>query len=390
MIPSPTITRWSITRWSITRWLCLLAWLSTGINAQAGIVFQLLDIGNAGAGTQARAGFEKAAAYWASQLADNITINLQIGMSNALGANTLGGASPTFGVAAYSLFRSKLYADATSETDLTFRTNLPANSTFSLYINRTSDNPNGALSATPYVDNDGGENNRFVRMTSANAKALKLLNPTNAAVDAQIQFNSNFNFDFDNSNGIDANRFDFVGIAIHEIGHALGFFSGVDVLDQNGQSSYSEDDYTWVSPLDFTRFSAASQTAGADLDWTADNRQKYYSINGGTTVTVANAWSRGVKFGNGRQASHWRDGANLGIMDPTFAPGELGIVRPLDIQAFDVIGFDLASEVPEPSTLAIFGLLSSFTIRLGRRNFSRPISPKSPSLRSKQEQHLLE
>jgi hypothetical protein len=366
---------------TLPKLLCLLTCLFTGITAQAGIVFQLIDIGNAGAGTQARAGFEKATAYWASQLADNITIHLQIGMSNTLGANTLGGASPTFGLVAYSSFRSKLHADATSETDRTFRENLPAGSTFSPYINRTSDNPNGALSATPYVDNDGSENNRLVRMTSANAKALKLLDPNLATVDATIQFNTNFNFDFDNSNGIDPNRFDFVAIAIHEIGHALGFFSGVDVLDQNGQSSFSEDDYTWVSPLDFTRFSTASQSAGADLDWTADNRQKYYSINGGSTVTVANAWSRGVRFGNGRQASHWRDGANLGIMDPTFAPGELGIVRPLDIQAFDVIGFDLASEVPEPSSLAIFGLLSSLTIQLARRKQLRTISPIFPNFR---------
>lgn len=365
---------------SLPRLLCLAALLSTGFNAQAGIVFQLTDIGNAGAGTQARSGFEKAAAYWASQLADNITINLEIGMSNTLGANTLGGADPTFGLTTYSSFRSKLYADATSETDRTFRANLPTGSTFKVFINRTSDNPNGALSATPYVDNDGGDNNRVVRMTSANAKALGLLSPTNATIDATIEFNSNFNFDFDNADGIDANRFDFVGIAIHEIGHALGFFSGVDILDQYGRFSFSDNAYTWVSPLDFTRFSTASQNAGADLDWTADNRQKYYSIDGGTTVTTANAWSRGVNFGNGRQASHWRDGANLGIMDPTFAPGELGIVRALDIQAFDVIGFDLTANVPEPSSLAIFGLLSSIAIRLSRRNFSRPNSPKSPSL----------
>ncbi|MBK7264236.1 MAG: hypothetical protein IPI03_21390 [Rubrivivax sp.] len=48
--------------------------------------------------------------------------------------------------------------------------------------------------------------------------------------DAFVQFNSNYAFDHDRSNGIGSGQFDFVGIAAHEIGHALGFVSGVDVL----------------------------------------------------------------------------------------------------------------------------------------------------------------
>jgi hypothetical protein len=106
--------------------------------------------------------------------------------------------------------------------------------------------------------------------------------------------------------------------------------------------------------LDFSRFSAASQAAGADLDWTVDARSKYFSVNGGTTVDIDNAWSLGRNFGDGRQASHWKDNLGRGIMDPTFAPGELGIVTNLDLRAFDIMGFN-STAVPEPTSVAIFG-----------------------------------
>jgi hypothetical protein len=204
------------------------------------------------------------------------------------------------------------------------------------------------------LDNDGDANNTTVLLARANAKALGLLNPNDLGLDAEIQFSTAFTFDYDRTNGIASNAFDFIGIAIHEIGHALGFFSGVDILDNPANNALRDDEFTAVTPLDFSRFSAASQAAGADLDWTVDARSKYFSVNGGTTVDVDNAWSLGVNFGDGRQASHWKDNLGRGIMDPTFAPGELGIVTNLDLRAFDIMGFN-STAVPEPTSVAIFG-----------------------------------
>ncbi len=78
--------------------------------------------------------------------------------------------------------------------------------------------------------------------------------------------------------------------------------------------------FTYLSPLDFTRFSTASQTAGAALDWTADNRSKYFSLDGGTTILLNDVWSTAINFGNRQQASHWKDNRGIAIMAPRLLP----------------------------------------------------------------------
>ena len=95
-------------------------------------------------------------------------------------------------------------------------------------------------------------------------------------------------------------------------------------------------------------YSALSSPLGA-LDWSADTREKYFSINGGLTNLAL--FATGVYNGDGRQASHWKDNLGIGILDPTFAPGELGVITPMDILSLDVVGWD--SAVPEPSTFAL-------------------------------------
>ena len=95
------------------------------------------------------------------------------------------------------------------------------------------------------------------------------------------------------------------------------------------------------------------------------NRHEYFSVDGGKTVAVDNAWSLGRNFGDGRQASHWKDSLGRGIMDPTFASGELGIVTNLDLRAFEVMGFN-STTVPEPTSMAIF-FTGIATLGLARR-----------------------
>lgn len=306
------------------------------------------------------AAFNAAGAFWSSKLGDDVVLNMSVGTAS-LASGILASTGSTRDTFAYSDFRNALSADATSATDLMAVNSLAMTSTFGMLINRTSTNPNGSGSATAYLDNDGDANNSTIRMTTANAKALgAIYSPTQS--DASITFGNAFSWDYDSSNGITAGSYDFVGIAIHEIGHSLGFISGVDVLDGNSppvNGPFADNLFTFVSPLDMFRYSAASTASGV-IDWTASTTTKYFSLDNGATA-IAN-FSNGVNFGEGRQASHWKDNLGLGIMDPTAATGEALAAGANDFIAFDVMGWDL---IPEPSAalLGTFGML----LALGRR-----------------------
>jgi hypothetical protein len=348
-------------RKSLRRLLLGSALLLFSVNTKAAPIFVFNVL--AGTSQQAVDGFTAAANMWSSLLSDNVTIYMTIGF-NSLGGGILAQAGSTQGTISYGGFRAALAADATSADDATAILNLPGGASVDLLLNRTANSPFGAGSATPYVDNDGDANNTTIRMSTANAKAIGVFGAATqpgtcpggaVGCDAFLQFNSDFAFDFDRSNGITAGQFDFVGVAAHEIGHALGFFSGVDILDINSppiNGPFDDNLFTFLSPLDLFRWSALSLASGV-RDWTADTRAKYFSINGG--ATDLGGFATGVNFGDGRQASHWKDGLGLGIMDPTAAPGEFLSITMLDLRGFDVIGWNL-EPIPEPATILLSGM----------------------------------
>jgi len=313
---------------------------------------------------RALAGFELAASRWSYIFNDPIDVQINIGFQT-LGTGILGSTSTTRGTLSYSTYKAALTADATSNNDHLAVSSLQSGSAFDMLLNRTSNSPFGSGSATPYLDNDRDANNTAIRLTLANARALGLYQATGGLTDAAITFSSAYNFDFDPYDGIDSNAIDFVGVATHEIGHALGFVSGVDTLDMLATPT-TDDALRYVSPLDLFRYSTTSYLLNA-IDWTADNRAKYFSIDGGQTAL--GLFSTGVTNGDGRQASHWKDNLGMGIMDPTTGRGELDVIRPLDITALDVIGYNVA--IPEPATYGIFGALLLMIVSLMHRRMKR-------------------
>jgi len=320
------------------------------------LIFELNDIGGAGVGSNARAGFDAAANIWSSLLQDDFTVRLDIGFS-ALGAGILGSTSSAFQVLSYTDTRTALNNDATSTSDAQAVANLQTGPSLAVVTNPSSP---GKVDTTKLVlDNDGSANNRFLAITRANAKAIGFADT--GASDANITFSSSFNFDFNQNDGIASDSFDFIGVAIHEIGHVLGFSSGVDIYDvfgsPNGPSAGN------LGKNDLNNFAVANildlfRYQEGNLDWSVGGNP-LFSIDGG--ITDIAPFSSGRFNGDGQQASHWQDNLGLGILDPTFGFGEFGQITPLDILAFDVIGYDLRqAAIPEPHVfgLALLGLLA--------------------------------
>jgi hypothetical protein len=245
----------------------------------------------------------------------------------------------------------------------------------------------GAIdSRTRFLDNNNSFDNNNMNVNTAQMKAMGLT-PTYAANnpgqrDGSVSFSSSFTWDFDPTDGITPGSFDFVGVAAHEIGHALGFRSGVDLADVNAlpgvalPGARGLNNIAWGTVHDLFRYGSF----GGDFmrDWSIGGGP-CYSINGNNCVALL---STGRLNGDLRQASHWKDDAllnivpPLGLMDPT-ATGPNGtrpaqVFTKFDLIAFDAMGYDLASAVPEPQSWAMmiagFGLVGATLRRRERRS----------------------
>lgn len=322
---------------------------------------------------QASAAFDQAAEFWESILFDPITVNIDADFTT-LPPGVLGGTLPVEVSIGYDALRNLMIADV--QQDETFLSQLPTLAQLTLDLPADAANP---------FTLGGAKANRPNLKALGVAEASLPSNPSqyNPSVNADMSmaFSTAFTWDFDPSNGISAGTLDFVGVAIHEIGHGLGFLSSADDVDfllGNPEQSRSLDIYA----LDYFRL----RPGAGENNFTTSPRVLTTSgdavtYDGGIYNPVGFAipglqlgdipMSTGTFTGDGNQASHWKTddigGVTIGIMDPTFAAGQLGVFSVQDARAFGLIGWDLIDPLPDV-TLSVSGV-SHFEGDSGAQDF---------------------
>jgi hypothetical protein len=326
-------------------------------------------------GPRALAAFQEAADRWSGIFTNDVTISLTVGMK-PLGT-PLSTTTNRLIADTYADVRTQLLADSNSASaiDQSVDLHLAAGPTIPILTNRTSDGviiTNDPTGMTPYTDNNADSNNRLVQMTYANARALGIRVNSPFPTDAVVELSSSYAWDFNPDDGITGGTYDFVGVATHEIAHALGFISGVDDLDtgsmpKNGQIPNPSTAYL-IKMLDLFRYSDLSSSLGV-IDFIDDSRSKFLSVDGGATYIAQ--FADGKNFGDGYQASHWKYGSGAGIMNPTAQAGQLLSISSSDIAALDAIGWNTAgaeadSPEPQPFVLCLIGLFCFVPFMLRR------------------------
>jgi hypothetical protein len=304
----------------------------------------------------AKAAFTRAAAQWESRISSPVTIYIDadFGPTN-FGApwpqDVLGStSSPSLGNVDYSFVRNMLLTTANTPAKQSVYNALPANS-------------------VP-IDTGTGSTT-LVSVSVSIGRAMGLLNVTAPQDDpaARIGFNSAEGpYDFDPSDGIAGT--DFESVAMHEIGHALGFTSRSGITNSGTPT-------TLPAMWDLYRFRAGT-TSG-----TFTTAQRIMTIGGPTLnsqffffpgepdVALSDGGPDPPATGpfpnnsDGNQSSHWKQrvlngGVYIGIMDPRIPPGVQRPITDTDLKALNIFGFNANTLGPPAndnfaSAQAIFG-----------------------------------
>jgi len=317
-----------------------LSELAADADQPAGLKIRLRGTSQLQSFPQARDAFRRAAAQWETLIQTNVTIIIDVDFGPTLFGKPfdaddvcISDAQVLAGNALYPAGRAGLIAAGDAPEKISLYSSLPAKA----------------------VPTDRGES-QGLAASSATLRALGLLNQV-AEPDGEmnrfgpppaIGLNSTFSFDFEPGDGIAPGQLDFQAIALHEIGHVLGFISSV------GQQEMDAAIDTQPAIWDLFRFrpdALKSGFAAATRSLSSGGEQRFYA--GDTTLALSTGRPDG-KGGDGQSPSHWKDdhltGQYLGVMSPAMAIGEHQFITDNDLTVLEAIGYRVKS-VTDPTTV---------------------------------------
>lgn len=255
-------------------------------------------------------------AYVAQQLdaliTNPITVNIGVSYGEYLGTPLPGiGSHGGRGTAqwdyvTYAQLKGYLQASASSTADATSIANLPA------------------------TDPTGGG---LFLISAAQEKAWGLLPANGTELDGQVGISSTAPFNYDVEDRSTGTGYDFVGLAEHELTHALGRLAGL------GEPPSSPD----TGPDAFSAFDLFRYAAPGKLDVTAA-APDYFSIDDGRTLGDVFSMTASPDLGDWEAAfagpDSFDDDKVYGVENP---------ITPTDVTVMDVLGFNVAGNGAPPS-----------------------------------------
>ena len=135
-----------------------------------------------------------------------------------------------------------------------------------------------------------------------------------------VGFSSSYTFDYSTSGAVPSGEYDFNGIALHELTHALGRFTALGGTTGD------------LSVLDLFRYTAPGTTVSTS---TSTSTASYFSDNGGTT-DLAN-------YSTTADPGDWASTPSPDSFDAYIGTGQRYPVSSTDLTELNVMGFSVAS-----------------------------------------------